>query len=62
MVNHYMHYLRHDVKIRFPKDLNDPFYAEVQDLDDGFERPMYHITRRNKGPASKVRPNDIIWL
>ncbi len=62
MTNHYIHYLKRDVKIRFPKDPSSPFYAEVQDLNEGFERPQYHITRRSSGPATRVKSGDVIWL
>lgn len=62
MTKHYIHYLQRNVKIRFPKDLNSPFYAELQDLTDGFEHPKYHVTRRNTGPASRIETGDIIWL
>ena len=62
MTNHYIHYLKRNVKIRFPKELDSPFYAEVQDLNDGFERPKYHITRRSQGPASRIKSGDVIWL
>lgn len=62
MANHYIHYLKREVKIRFPKNLNNPFYAEAQNLSDGFEHPKYHITRRNTGPATRIEIGDIIWL
>jgi hypothetical protein len=62
VANHYIHYLTRDVKIHLPKNLNNPFYAEVQNLKDGFERPQYHITRRNSGPTTRIKTGDIIWL
>lgn len=62
MINHFIHYLTREVKSRFPKDPNDKFYAQVQGLKDGFERPMYHITRAKTGPATRVKAGDIIWL
>lgn len=62
MINHYIHYLKRDVKIRFPKDPQSPFFADVQNLDEGFECPRYHITRRKSGPSDRIKSGDVIWL
>jgi hypothetical protein len=62
MPKHFIHYLTREVTAHIPKDINHPFYAENQNLQDGFERPMYHITRRNSGPVTKIKDGSVIWL
>lgn len=61
-IQHYVHYLKRRVRIRFPKDPQDQFYRHVQKLDDGFDRPVYHVTRRNIGSVKEMKDGDIIWL
>lgn len=62
MASHFIHYLKRQVIIRFPQNEADPFFAQYQNGIDGFERPMYHITRRTTGPATRIGPGSVIWL
>jgi hypothetical protein len=62
MGSHFGHFNRRDIRLRFPTDPQDPWYAELQDVSDGFDRPRYHVTRAVDGPATEVKPGDTIWL
>lgn len=59
---HFIHYLPRRIVVRLPGDPKDPWFAETQDLTDGFARPMYHTTRRSIGPATTIVPGDSIWI
>lgn len=62
MRNHFIHYHQRCVRVKFPHNINDPWFAEVQASDEGFSTPKFHATRSTKGPAASVRPGDTIWL
>jgi hypothetical protein len=70
MTKHFIHYLTREIKSQLLKDLdktidevNDKsFFAEDQNSKDGFEHPMYHITRRQSGPVTKIEKGSVIWL
>lgn len=61
-MRHFIHFHRRDIRLRFPSNLDDPWFSEFQADEDGFARPRYHVTRANNGPASRVKPGDTIWL
>lgn len=59
---HYAHYLRREV-IEVPyEDALDPWFADNQPDDQGFDAPVYHMTRSTTGPATRVAAGDTIWL
>ena len=60
--NHFAHYLKRKVKMRFSKREIELFYKQNQNLEDGFDKPKYHITRRKSGPVTRIKTGDIIWL
>ncbi|TKG89802.1 hypothetical protein EYV94_24590 [Puteibacter caeruleilacunae] len=62
MASDFIHYVKRRIKINFPKDPNDSWFAELQKYDQGFNMPVYHVTRGINGPASVVKPGDTIWL
>jgi hypothetical protein len=62
MPKNFIHYLIREITSRIPKEINHPFYADIQNLADGFERPLFHITRRSTGPVTKIEKGSIIWL
>jgi hypothetical protein len=59
---HFIHYLPRRIVTRYPQHLDSPWFADVQSLNAGFSRPMFHTSRRKSGPTSKVKPGDTIWL
>jgi len=62
-MNHFAHYVKREVIIKVNYlSPNDPWYAEHQPDDQGFEVPTYHVTRSTMGPATRVRAGDTIWL
>ncbi len=62
MQNHFIHYYQRCVRVKFPHNIEHPWFAEVQASDEGFSTPKFHATRSTKGPAVHVRPGDTIWL
>ncbi|MEH6727317.1 MAG: hypothetical protein V7703_14230, partial [Hyphomicrobiales bacterium] len=61
-MTHFVHYLKRDVTVVDYTNPNDPWFAENQAEDQGFDAPSYHVTRARNGPASRVDKNDTIWL
>jgi hypothetical protein len=59
-MKHFVHYITREIKEWKPE--KDSFFIQTQDLDDGFDRPMFHITRRKSGPTSEIKQGSIIWL
>jgi hypothetical protein len=62
MPNEYVHYIKRRVITRYPTDAADPWFSELQTYEDGFEVPVYHVTRSSAWPVREIQPNDIIWL
>lgn len=62
MNRHFIHFNRRDIRLRFPKDPEHPWFSELQDPKAGFDRPRYHVTRAADGVASEVGQTDTIWL
>jgi hypothetical protein len=62
MGNHYIHYLTRKIDGKLSKVKANKFYALDQQLDEGFIRPKFHITRSRKGPATKIKVGDTIWI
>ena len=62
MKNHYIHYLPRIINDRLSRKRVNDFFTLDQQLDEGFERPRFHITRSRRGPAVKIKVGDIIWL
>jgi hypothetical protein len=62
MGNNFLHFNRRDVRLRFPNNPDDPWFSELQPDFGGFEKPRYHVTRADDGPAADVKPGDTIWL
>ncbi|MDB1124689.1 hypothetical protein [Vibrio algarum] len=60
--NHYIHYVKRKVISRFPTQVNSKWYAELQHYDDGFSKPVFHVTRSVRWPVNEIKPNDVIWL
>lgn len=60
--NHFIHYHQRRIRIKFPHDINHPWFAEVQSNDEGFSTPRFHVTRSTNGVATEVKPGDTIWL
>lgn len=62
MRRHFIHFNRRDIRLRFPKDPEHPWFSELQGESGGFDRPSYHVTRATDGPASEVDAGHTIWL
>ena len=62
MQNHYVHYVKRKVRMRYRKDERHYFYSQEQQVDEGFEIPKYHVTKQISGPPSRIAIGDIIWL
>lgn len=62
MPDQYIHYVKRTILSRNPKDINSPWFSELQKYDHGFDKPVYHVTRSNSWPANIVKPGDTIWL
>lgn len=54
MSNHFIHFNRRQIRIRYSNENSNFWFAEEQSPDLGFERPQYHITRATYGPAKEV--------
>lgn len=59
---HFAHYVRRTVVEVNYEDPSDPWFAENQPDNQGFEAPAYHVTRSLTGPAARVSGGDTIWL
>jgi len=59
---HFIHYLRRRIVLRFPRDPQEPWFSRFQERRDGFLRPMFHTSRRKTGPTRAVEPGDTIWI
>lgn len=59
-MKHFVHYLSREIK-KSKKFKND-FFMQEQSISDGFERPMFHITRRKYGPSKEIEKGSVIWL
>ena len=62
MPQNFIHYLPRLIVMRFPREPNNPWFAEFQKRDDGFAYPQYHTSRRRTGPTRSVKPGDTIWI
>ena len=62
MSQHFIHYLPRRIVMRFPREPNNPWFAEFQRRDDGFMYPKYHTSRRGTGPTRVVKSGDTIWI
>jgi hypothetical protein len=62
MTQHVIHYVKREIKLRYPKDPKADFYKELQAYDAGFDRPFFHKTRSGSWPIKEIKPDDIIWL
>jgi hypothetical protein len=62
MGRHFIHFNRRQLRLRFPSDPANPWFSELQGEADGFDRPRYHVTRANEGPAAEISAGDTIWL
>lgn len=61
-MRHFVHYNKRSVKDVDFNQAEDRWFAENQPLDQGFDRPFYHVTRAATGPAARVEKGDTIWL
>jgi hypothetical protein len=61
MSDHFIHYLKREITTCI-QEQSEPFYATDQHFQDGFDRPMYHITRRSSGPVRRIKNGSVIWL
>jgi hypothetical protein len=59
---HFAHYVRRTVVEVNYEDPSDPWFAENQPDNQGFDSPAYHVTRSLTGPAARVSEGDTIWL
>jgi len=59
---HFVHYVRRTVVEVNYEDPSDPWFAENQQDNQGFDAPSYHVTRSLTGPAARVSKGDTIWL
>ena len=62
MGRHYVHYLRREINAQAPTSDDFLWYAQEQSPEAGFQRPMYHITRSQSGPSTRIQSGDTIWL
>lgn len=62
MPNEYIQYIKREIVIDYPDELDSPFYAELQAYDEGFRTPKFHVTRSSAWPVKEIKENDIIWL
>jgi hypothetical protein len=62
MPNEYIHYIKRSIVTNYPNDIVSPWFSELQAYEDGFESPLYHITRSTSWPAINIKEGDIIWL
>jgi hypothetical protein len=62
MPQHFIHYVPRRIVLRFPDDPHHPWFAGVQDLDAGFSRPKFHVSRHKTRPTQQVRKGDTIWI
>lgn len=59
---HYVHYVRRAVVEVNYENPADPWFADNQPDNQGFDAPSYHVTRCLTGPAARVSKGDTIWL
>lgn len=62
MSNAYIHYVKRHIVTKYPLDIANPWYSELQTYDNGFNKPAFHITRSLTWPVSEIRRGDYIWL
>ena len=62
MPNEYIHYIKRKVVTRYPNDLASPWFSELQSYENGFNSPVYHVTRSTSWPATIIKEGDVIWL
>lgn len=58
-MKHFVHYLSREIKQGRKQDY---FFALNQSIDEGFDRPMFHVTRRKAGIASQIEIGSTIWV
>lgn len=59
-MKHFAHYLIRE--INGWKKSSEPFYSQLQNPDDGFDKPKFHITTRKSGPVTAIEKGSTIWL
>lgn len=62
MAQHFIQYIKREIKLRYPKHPADPWYSELQHYQAGFSHPAHHITRATSYPVNKIQAGDVIWL
>lgn len=62
MNNQFIQYTKRKIVLRYPLDPTDVWYSELQDNEDGFYAPVFHVTRSASWPVTEIRTGDIIWL
>lgn len=62
MANHYVHYIKRKVVLRYPKDPKSEWFAELEEYKDDFNKPIYHVTSSCKFPVDEIKRGDVIWL
>lgn len=60
-MKHFVHFLNREIKTRVTQSEN-LFYQTEQREEDGFDRPMYHMTRGKVGPVSRIEIGSVIWV
>ena len=62
-IKHFAHYILREIRtdIDFSNPA-DPWFAENQPDNQGFDRPFYHVTQSASGPSTRVEEDDYIWL
>jgi len=58
----FIHYVQRRIISRYPTDIESPWYSELLDYKNNFNKPIYHITRSIAWPATSVEKGDVIWL
>ncbi|WP_237931666.1 hypothetical protein [Buttiauxella sp. S19-1] len=62
-MNHFIHYIRRNILLQKNDDIvAPPFYAARKKTPESIYYPTYHITRSTQGPASRIKPGDVIWI
>jgi hypothetical protein len=60
-VAHFAHYVKREIAEPTVQP-EAPWFADAQPVEQGLQAPAFHVTRAAKGPATRVAPNDTIWL
>lgn len=61
-MRHFAHYVKRQLVYVNYSSPDDPWFKENQPEDQGFDAPVYHVTRSGTGPSTRVAKGDTLWI